>query len=128
VLTAKALLKEAGLNEVFTGGLSSYSLLNMALAHLQAEGLAPDARPARATEAALLGQEAQAAFLASLEDQVGGGVAAARLFAVGIWLFAVGKGGGPCPPSQVPDRTGATPPHALVRQHRLPATAPAPVD
>lgn len=35
VLGAKALLKEAGLNEVFTGGLSSYSVFNMAVAHLQ---------------------------------------------------------------------------------------------
>jgi hypothetical protein len=39
VLVTKALLKEAGLNEVFTGGLSSYSLINMTIAHLQAEGL-----------------------------------------------------------------------------------------
>lgn len=34
----KALLKHRHLNEVFTGGLSSYSLLNMVVAHLQADG------------------------------------------------------------------------------------------
>jgi DNA polymerase sigma len=39
VLVIKAMLKEAGLNEVFTGGLSSYSLVNMVVAHLQAEGM-----------------------------------------------------------------------------------------
>jgi hypothetical protein len=31
----------AGLNEVFTGGLSSFSLFNLVLAHLQCEGMAP---------------------------------------------------------------------------------------
>lgn len=35
-LVAKALLKEASLNEVFTGGLSSYVITLMAIAHLQA--------------------------------------------------------------------------------------------
>jgi hypothetical protein len=39
VLVIKAMLKEAGLNEVFTGGLSSYSLVNMVVAHLQAESM-----------------------------------------------------------------------------------------
>jgi DNA polymerase sigma len=34
-LVAKAFLRERGLNEVFTGGLSSYSVINMVLAHLQ---------------------------------------------------------------------------------------------
>ncbi|GFR51554.1 hypothetical protein Agub_g13973, partial [Astrephomene gubernaculifera] len=37
-LVVKALLKEAGLNEVFTGGVSSYVLINMVIAHLQCEG------------------------------------------------------------------------------------------
>jgi len=69
VLTAKALLKEAGLNEVFTGGLSSYSLFNMAVAHLQCEGLAPDGRPAGVNEASLLSDEQQTAFLEGLAGQ-----------------------------------------------------------
>ncbi|MEW5298464.1 MAG: hypothetical protein WDW36_001585 [Sanguina aurantia] len=38
VLVLKACLKEAGLNEVFTGGISSYSLVQLAIAHLQCEG------------------------------------------------------------------------------------------
>jgi hypothetical protein len=71
VLAAKALLKEAGLNEVFTGGLSSYSLLNMAVAHLQCEGLSPDPRAASSAEGALVGDDAQAAFLQGLASQVG---------------------------------------------------------
>ena len=33
-LAVKAFLRERGLNEVFTGGLSSYSVVNMVLAHL----------------------------------------------------------------------------------------------
>ncbi len=37
VLVLKAFLKEACLNEVFTGGLSSYALVLLVLAHLQAE-------------------------------------------------------------------------------------------
>ncbi|GLI71495.1 hypothetical protein VaNZ11_016710 [Volvox africanus] len=37
-LVVKALLKETGLNEVFTGGLSSYCLVNMMIAHLMCEG------------------------------------------------------------------------------------------
>ena len=147
VLGAKALLKEAGLNEVFTGGLSSYSVFNMAVAHLQVrvlcvcvcvclfvcvcvcvcacvrvrvcvclwcahwgvrarvhvhkhrfvsapwhpsaaalthnapcpaqcEGHAPDSRPARVNERALVSDDEQAAFLEGLGAQVGaaGGV------------------------------------------------------
>ena len=31
------MLQEAGLNEVFTGGLSSYSLVLMAIAHIKAD-------------------------------------------------------------------------------------------
>lgn len=31
-------MQEAGLNEVFTGGLSSYSIVNMVMAHLQSMG------------------------------------------------------------------------------------------
>jgi DNA polymerase sigma len=42
VLLLKVLLKQAKLNEVFTGGLSSWSLVNMVVAHLQAEGMAAD--------------------------------------------------------------------------------------
>jgi hypothetical protein len=41
VLTVKALLKEASLNEVFSGGISSYALTALMAAHLQAEGAAP---------------------------------------------------------------------------------------
>lgn len=33
-----ACMQEAGLNEVFTGGLSSYSIVNMVMAHLQSMG------------------------------------------------------------------------------------------
>lgn len=40
-LVIKAFLRERGMNEVFTGGLSSYAVFNMALAHLQREGWAP---------------------------------------------------------------------------------------
>lgn len=40
LLGAKAVLREAGLNEVFTGGLGSYSLALLVLSHLQAEGVA----------------------------------------------------------------------------------------
>ncbi|GAB4814301.1 hypothetical protein N2152v2_001347 [Parachlorella kessleri] len=40
-LVVKAFLREHGLNEVFTGGLSSYSVTNMVLAHLQREGFQP---------------------------------------------------------------------------------------
>ena len=38
VLAVKAFLKSRALNETFTGGLSSYSLVNMAIAYLQLEG------------------------------------------------------------------------------------------
>jgi DNA polymerase sigma len=41
VLAVKALLKEASLNEVFSGGISSYALMTLMAAHLQAEGAAP---------------------------------------------------------------------------------------
>ena len=37
-LIIKALLREKGLKEVFSGGLSSYTITNMVLAHLQCEG------------------------------------------------------------------------------------------
>ncbi len=37
VLVLKAYLKSVHLNEVMTGGLSSYSLCNMVVAHLQEE-------------------------------------------------------------------------------------------
>lgn len=60
ILVVKAVLKEAGLNEVFSGGLSSYSTTLMVMAHLQAEGVAPpptaaeeDGDPAAATAAPL---------------------------------------------------------------------------
>jgi DNA polymerase sigma len=39
-LAAKAVLREAGLNEVFTGGLGSYALALLVISHLQAEGVA----------------------------------------------------------------------------------------
>jgi DNA polymerase sigma len=39
LLAAKALLREAGLNEVFTGGLGSYTLALLVISHLQAEGV-----------------------------------------------------------------------------------------
>ncbi|KAL3160428.1 hypothetical protein ABBQ32_010750 [Trebouxia sp. C0010 RCD-2024] len=38
VLTIKAMLKETMLNEVFTGGLSSYSIVNMVMTHLLCMG------------------------------------------------------------------------------------------
>ncbi|KAL6771457.1 hypothetical protein ACKKBG_A26460 [Auxenochlorella protothecoides x Auxenochlorella symbiontica] len=37
-LVIKALLRQKGFNQVFTGGISSYSLCNMVLAYLQSEG------------------------------------------------------------------------------------------
>lgn len=37
VLVLKCYLKSLGLNEVASGGLSSYSLCNMVIAHLQEE-------------------------------------------------------------------------------------------
>ena len=37
-LALKSLLRENSLNEVYQGGLSSYSLVNMVIAHLQCEG------------------------------------------------------------------------------------------
>jgi len=43
LLGAKAVLRESGLNEVFTGGLGSYSLALLVLSHLQAEGVADPA-------------------------------------------------------------------------------------
>lgn len=39
-LVVKALLRDRGLNEVFTGGIGSYAIVNMVLAHLQREGYA----------------------------------------------------------------------------------------
>jgi hypothetical protein len=44
-LVVKALLRDRGLNEVFTGGLGSYAVVNMVLAHLQSEGYDPDVSP-----------------------------------------------------------------------------------
>jgi DNA polymerase sigma len=41
VLVVKAFLRQKGLNEVFTGGLSSYCIFLLVLAHLQAERLVP---------------------------------------------------------------------------------------
>ncbi len=40
-LVVKAFLRERGVNEVFTGGLSSYAVVNMVMAHLQQEGYTP---------------------------------------------------------------------------------------
>lgn len=51
-LVVKAILRERGLAEVFSGGLSSYTLTNMVLAHLQCEGYT----------------------IADLDDKVGGGM------------------------------------------------------
>lgn len=39
VLVLKAVLKKTGLNEVFTGGISSYVLFNLVVAHLMLEGV-----------------------------------------------------------------------------------------
>ena len=41
VLVLKSLLKANGLNDVSTGGLGSFALANMALAHLQEEAKVP---------------------------------------------------------------------------------------
>lgn len=46
LLAAKAVLREAGLNEVFTGGLGSYALALLVISHLQAEGVADPATSA----------------------------------------------------------------------------------
>ena len=46
LLAAKALLRESGLNEVFTGGLGSYALALLVISHLQAEGVADPATSA----------------------------------------------------------------------------------
>ena len=51
-LIAKAVLKEAGLNQVFTGGLSSYCTTLMVIAHLQEEAAEADAEAAKAAAAA----------------------------------------------------------------------------
>ena len=51
-LIAKAVLKEAGLNQVFTGGLSSYCTTLMVIAHLQEEAAEADAAAAKASAAA----------------------------------------------------------------------------
>lgn len=50
LLAAKALLRGAGLNEVFTGGLGSYTLALLVVSHLQAEGLADPAASAMLPE------------------------------------------------------------------------------
>lgn len=52
-LIAKAVLKEAGLNQVFTGGLSSYCTTLMVIAHLQEEAAEADAAAAKAEASAL---------------------------------------------------------------------------
>lgn len=41
-LVVKALLRDKGMNEVYTGGLGSYAVVNMVLAHLQANGYCID--------------------------------------------------------------------------------------
>ncbi|KAL4528093.1 hypothetical protein Ndes2437B_g00206 [Nannochloris sp. 'desiccata'] len=41
-LAVKAFLRDRGLNEVFTGGIGSYAVVNMVLAHLQREGFQAD--------------------------------------------------------------------------------------
>jgi DNA polymerase sigma len=41
-LVVKAFLRDRGLNEVFTGGIGSYAVVNMVLAHLQREGFKAD--------------------------------------------------------------------------------------
>jgi len=41
-LVVKAFLRDRGLNEVFTGGIGSYAVVNMVLAHLQREGFQAD--------------------------------------------------------------------------------------
>ena len=51
-LIAKAVLKEAGLNQVFTGGLSSYCTTLMVIAHLQEEAAEADKAAAAAAAAA----------------------------------------------------------------------------
>jgi len=41
-LAVKAFLRDRGLNEVFTGGLGSYAVVNLVLAHLQTHGYTAD--------------------------------------------------------------------------------------
>jgi hypothetical protein len=72
VLAVKARLNQAGLNQVFTGGLASWCIFLMVVAHLQAEGLPADPDPALSCEAAFVGKAEQVAFLESLEAQVRG--------------------------------------------------------
>jgi hypothetical protein len=72
-LFVKALLKQHGLNEVFTGGISSFSVVLMTLAHLLCEGLKADTAPPQPCEIGDGGDAQQDAFLASLSAQVGGG-------------------------------------------------------
>lgn len=42
VLAVKALLRDRGLNEVFTGGVGSYAVVNLVVAHLQEQGYSID--------------------------------------------------------------------------------------
>jgi hypothetical protein len=44
-LVVKALLRDRGMGEVFTGGVGSYAVTNMVLAHLQAEGFEAELPP-----------------------------------------------------------------------------------
>jgi hypothetical protein len=72
VLLLKVLLKQASLNEVFSGGLSSWSLINMVVAHLQAEGMAADLQwlPDNARDpGALVGVQQAMQFLEDITHQ-----------------------------------------------------------
>ena len=72
VLVLKVLLKQAAMNEVFTGGISSWSLINMVVAHLQAEGLEADLQwlPENAGDpGALVGVQQAMRFLEDMTHQ-----------------------------------------------------------
>lgn len=73
VLILKTLLQQKGLNQVFSGGLSSWSLLLLVIAHLQSEGMGIDLdwQPARAADGSQPFVEVEDAmrFLKTLRDQ-----------------------------------------------------------
>jgi hypothetical protein len=113
VLLLKVLLKQASLNEVFSGGLSSWSLINMVVAHLQAEGMAADRywlADNTGDPATLVGVQQAMQFLEDMshqqeqleeeeEERVGGkkgvgdGGQLGSILAQGSALAAAGRGG-----------------------------------
>ena len=89
-LAVKALLRDRGLNEVFTGGIGSYALVNMVLAHLQREGFA--ANLSREDKLGLTVAQAAAA-LASGDAMASGGSNPLGLGSGNGPLLETGEGG-----------------------------------